>query len=118
MADSKKQTAAELRRRKKQMIALLETPFFRAKAEDALRPKGIPFIIERQLSQNYLVLHVVNEYFLYVPLSQENVDRALGLVPYFLHRPDLAREEIPGIQRIRNWGLARKWDALTTPPID
>ena len=118
MADSKKQTAAELRRRKKQMITLLETPFFRAKAEDALRPKGIPFIIERQLSQNYLVLHVVNEYFLYVPLSQENVDRALGLVPYFLHRPALAREEIPGIQRIRNWGLARKWDALTTPPMD
>ena len=118
MADSKKQIAADLRRRKKQMIALLETPFFRVKAEDVLRPKGIPFLIERQLSQNFLVLHVVNEYFLYIPLSQENVDRALGLVPYFLHRPDLAREEIPGIQRIRNWGLARKWNSLTAVPKD
>ena len=118
MTDSKKQTAAELRRRKQQTIALLESPLFRVKAEAALRPKGIPFLIERQLGQNFLVLHVVNEYFLYVPLTQENVDRALGLVPYFLHRPDLAREEIPGIRRIRNWGLARKWDALTAVPKD
>ena len=113
MTDSKKMTVAELRRRKQQTITLLEYPLLCVKAEDALRPKGIPFLIERQLCQNYLVLQVVNEYFLYVPLTLENVDRALGLVPYFLHRPDLAREEIPGTRRIRNWGLARKWDALT-----
>lgn len=118
MADSKKISAAELRRRKKQTITLLEYPLLRVKAEDALRPKGIPFLIKRQLCQNYLVLHVVNEHFLYIPLTLENVDRALGLVPYFLHRPDLAREEIPGIKRIRNWGLARNWDALTTVPKD
>lgn len=118
MTDSEKAKAAELRRRKKQTITLLEYPLLCVKAEDALRPKGIPFLVKRQLCQNYLVIHVVNEHFLYIPLTLENVDRALGLVPYFLHRPDLAREEIPGIKRIRNWGLARNWDALTTVPKD
>ena len=118
MTDSKKVTAAELRRRKQQTITLLEYPLLRIKAEDALRPKGIPYLITRQMYQNNLILHVVNEHFLYVPLTLENVDRALGLVPYFLHRPDLAREEIPGIQRIRNWGLARNWETLTAAPKD
>ena len=46
----------------------------------------------------------------YDGFTLENVDRTVGLVPYFLHRPDLAHEEIPGVRRIRNYPLARVWN--------
>ena len=67
-------------------------------------------------TRNWLVIHIVNEYFFYIPLTLENVDRRLGLVPYCLHRPDLAHEEIPDIKKVSDWGLARRWAALTAPP--
>ena len=44
----------------------------------------------------------------------ENVDRTVGLVPYGLHRPDLAHEEIPGVRRIRDYSLARSWNKRTS----
>lgn len=115
MSDSRKQQAAELRKKKQHTIALLELPLLRVKAEEALRPKGIPFLVETLSARNYLVIHIVNEYFFYIPLTSENVDRRLGLVPYCLHRPDLAHEEIPDIRKLSNWGQARRWAALTAP---
>jgi len=116
MSDSRKQQAAELRKQKQRTIVLLENPLLRIKAEQALRPKGIPFLVEALATQNRLVIHIVNEYFFYIPLTQENADRRLGLVPYCLHRPDLAHEEIPDIKKVSDWGLARRWAALTAPP--
>ena len=45
-----------------------------------------------------------------IPVSLASVDRAVGLVPYCIHRPDLAHEEIPGVRRIRDYALARVWN--------
>ena len=115
MSDSRKQQAAELRKQKQRTIVLLENPLLRVKAEEALRPKGIPFLVEALTTRNWLVIHIVNEYFFYIPLTLENVDRRLGLVPYCLHRPDLAHEEIPDIRKVSDWGLARRWATLTVP---
>ena len=116
MSDSRNKQAAELRKQKQRTIVLLENPLLRVMAEKALRPKGIPFLVEALATRNCLVIHIVNEYFFYIPLTQENAERRLGLVPYCLHRPDLAHEEIPDIKKVSDWGLARRWAALTAPP--
>ena len=47
----------------------------------------------------------------------ENVDRTVGLVPYCLHRPDLAHEELPGVRRIRDYALARSWSEKTAKSL-
>ena len=92
-------------------VALIEHPLLAVKVSDALRQKGIPFLFETRLDENVLTVRVVNEYFLEIPVTLESVDRVVGLVPYCLHRPDLAREEIPGVRRIRDYGLAKSWNA-------
>ena len=91
-------------------IALIEHPLLAVKIRDGLRKRGIPFLFETRLDENILTVQVVGEYFLEIPVTLESVDRVVGLVPYCLHRPDLAREEIPGIRRIRDYGLARSWN--------
>ena len=59
----------------------------------------------------------VDEYFLESPITLESVDRTVGLVPYCLHRPDLAHEEVPGVRRIRNYALARTWNEKTAKSL-
>ena len=92
-------------------VALIEHPLLAVKIRDALRQKGIPFLFETRLGENVLTVRVVDAYFLEIPVTLESVDRVVGLVPYCVHRPDLAHEEIPGIRRIRDYGLARSWNA-------
>ena len=102
-------TKQELLRQKKHAIALLEYPLLQVRIGDGLAKKGIPFLLETRMTHNILILRVVNEYFLEIPVTAETVDRIVGLVPYCLHRPDLAHEEIPGTRRVKNYTLARKW---------
>ena len=82
----------------------------KVKIGDGLRKRGIPFLFETRLDENVLTVRVVDEYFLEIPVSLASVDRAVGLVPYCIHRPDLAHEEIPGVRRIRDYALARVWN--------
>lgn len=100
-----------LRRRS---IALIEYPLLAVKIGDGLRKRGVPFLFETRLDRNVLTVHVVNEYFLEFPITLENVDRTVGLVPYCIHRPDLAHEEVPGVRRVRNYTLARSWNERTS----
>ena len=104
-----KQLQRQIDRDRNRNIALIENPLLAVKVGDGLRKRGIPFLFETRLDKNVLTVRVVDEYFLEIPITLENVDRAVGLVPYCLHRPDLAHEEIPGVRRIRDYSLARVW---------
>ena len=95
--------------RQRRNVVLIEYPLLAVKISDGLRKKGIPFLFETCLFENVLTLNVVFDYFLEIPVTLENVDRVVGLVPYFLHRPELAKEEVPEIRRVRNVALAREW---------
>ena len=109
-----KQLQRQIDRDRNRSIALIEYPLLAVKVGDGLRKRGIPFLFETRLDKNVLTVRVVDEYFLEIPITLENVDRAVGLVPYCLHRPDLAHEEIPGVRRIRDYSLARSWNKRTS----
>ena len=94
---------------KNRAIALIEFPTLQFKIAEGLGKKGIPFHLETRWARNILTVHVVNEYFLEIPVTVDTVDKIVGLVPYFLHRPDLAHEEVPGVKRVKNYALARFW---------
>jgi len=94
---------------KNRTIALIEFPTLQFKIAEGLGKKGIPFLFETRCARNILTVRVVNEYFLEMPVTIETVDRIVGLIPYCLHRPDLAHEEIPGIKRVKNYTMARHW---------
>ena len=96
--------------RKNRSIALIEYPTLAVRIGDGLRKKGIRFLLVTRQIFNILIIRVVDDYFLEIPVSLETVDRIVGLIPYFLHRPDLAHEEVPGIRRTRNYRLARSWN--------
>ena len=105
-----KQLQRMIDRGRSRSIALIEYPLLAVKVGDGLRKRGIPFLFQTRLDKNVLTVRVVDEYFLEIPITLESVDRTVGLVPYCLHRPDLAHEEVPGVRRIRNYALARNWN--------
>ena len=105
-----KQQQQMIRSGRSRSIALIEYPLLAVKIGDGLRKRGIPVLFETRLDKNVLTVRVVNEYFMEIPITLESVDRTVGLVPYCIHRPDLAHEEIPGVRRIRNYALARSWN--------
>ena len=94
---------------KNRTIALIEFPALQFKIAEGLGKKGIPFLLETRWARNILTVRVVNEYFLEIPVTIGTVDRIVGLVPYCIHRPDLAHEEIPGIKRVKSYALAHAW---------
>ena len=112
-----KQLQRMIDRGRSRSIALIEYPLLAVKVGDGLRKRGIPFLFETRLDRNVLTVRVVDEYFLEIPITLESVDRTVGLVPYCLHRPDLAHEEVPGVRRIRNYALARTWNEKTAKSL-
>jgi hypothetical protein len=106
----------ELLFKQRRTVALVEFPLLSVRIGDGLAKKGIPYLLETIADRNFLTVQVVGEYFLQIPVTAEAVDRIVGLIPYCLHRPDLAHEEIPGVQRFKSGILARKWPRLATRP--
>ena len=113
----KKQLQRMIDRGRSRSIALIEYPLLAVKVGDWLRKRGIPFLFETRQDKNVLTVRVVKEYFLEIPVTLESVDRTVGLVPYCIHRPDLAHEEIPGVRRIRDYALARSWSEKTAKSL-
>ena len=112
-----KQQQQMIRSGRNRSIALIEYPRLAVKVGDWLRKRGIPFLFETRLDKNVLTVRVVKEYFLEIPITLESVDRTVGLIPYCIHRPDLAHEEIPGVRRIRDYALARSWSEKTAKSL-
>ena len=106
----------ELLHKQRRTVALIEFPMLQVRIGDGLAKKGIPYLLETIFDRNILTVQVVGEYFLQIPVAAEAVDRIVGLIPYCLHRPDLAQEEIPGVQRFKSFILARKWARVATRP--
>jgi hypothetical protein len=106
----------ELLHKQRRTVALIEFPMLQVRIGDGLAKKGIPYLLETVFDRNILTVQVVGEYFLQIPVTAEAVDRIVGLIPYCLHRPDLAQEEIPGVQRFKSFILARKWARVATRP--
>ena len=104
----------EILHKKRRTVALIEFPMLKVRIGDGLAKKGIPYLLETVFDRNILTVQVVGEYFLQIPVTAEAVDRIVGLIPYCLHRPDLAHEEIPGIQRFKSFTLSRKWARVAT----
>ena len=99
----------ELLHKQRRTVALIEFPMLKVRIGDGLAKKGIPYLLETVFDRNILTVQVVGEYFLQIPVTAEAVDRIVGLIPYCLHRPDLAHEEIPGIICYKDCFLARRW---------
>lgn len=102
-----------LQYRKNHTVALLEFPLLKVKVEEGLRKRNIRHLFETKLDRNILTVHIINEYFFEIPITLENVDRTLGLVSYFIHRPEYAHEEMPEIRKMWSRQLFRNWDSLT-----
>ena len=105
------------RYRKAHAIALLEFPTLQIKAEEALRKRKIRYLFETRMDRNILTVHIVNEYFFEIPLTLETADRTLGLVSYFIHRPEYAHEELPEIRKVWSRQLSRQWEKLTAGTV-
>ena len=84
-----------------------------SKVEEYCTRKGIRHIFGIQGKSHILTINIIGEFFFNIPITRETVDRTLGLIPYFLHRPDMATEECPGIQKVKNWKLQKKWTELS-----
>ena len=106
------------RYRKAHAIALLEYPALQIKVEEGLRKRKIRYLFETQMDRNILTVHIINEYFFEIPLTLESAERTLGLVSYFIHRPEYAHEELPEIRKVWSRQLARQWEKLTAGTVN
>lgn len=105
------------RYRKARTVTVLEYPLLLVKVEEGLRKRNIPFLFETRMDRNILTVHIINEYFFEIPLTLENADRTIGMVSYFIHRPEYAHEEMPEIRKKWSRQLYRQWDTLTRTGI-
>ena len=96
---------------------LLEYPTLKIKVEEELRKRKIRYLFETQMDRNILTVHIINEYFFEIPLTLETADRTLGLVSYFIHRPEYAHEELPEIRKVWSRQLSRQWEKLTAGTV-
>lgn len=99
--------------RQNREIALLEFPLLWLRVSEELGRRGIPFLFRTVLDENVITVQVVNEHFMEIPVTTGTVDRAVGLMRYFINRPECAREEMPEIRFLRDFSLAREWNRLT-----
>ena len=90
-------------------IARIEFPALEAIVSRELPLRGIPYRFSTRRDENVLTVHIVAEYFFDIPLTMENVEKVTRLLPYFINRPDCAREEMPEIRQRRDYRLSKIW---------
>lgn len=101
---------------KQRDIARIEYPLLSMKVAEGMKRNKIPYMFKNFIDGNILTVQVTGEYFLNIPLTLENVDKALSLVRYFVDRPDCAQDEIRGIRTYRSPRLAARWKSVATFP--
>ena len=99
---------------RKRDIARIEYPLLSNKVREGMTRKGIPYLFRTEVNQNILTVQVTGEYFLDIPVTLENVDKVIGLVKYFIDRPDCAVKEMPGIESRKSYYLARSWNKVAS----
>ncbi|MBP5334051.1 MAG: hypothetical protein J6Y66_07770 [Bacteroidales bacterium] len=98
--------------RKRRDVARIEFPALEIIVKEGMAGKGIPYLFRNVNGENLLTVRVVYEYFLEIPLTMENAQQVMGLLKYFINRPDCAVQEMPGLRRTYNYRLAKKWDKV------
>ncbi len=91
------------------MIAQIEYPSLAITVEEGMKRKGLPFRLETIDDKNILTVRIVDCHFFRIPVTLDNVERVLGLMQYFLMRPEKVREELPSIRIVADWRLAQSW---------
>ena len=109
MKVSQNQKAA-FRRLRKREIALIEFPALDIIVSEGMARKGIPCLFSQADGENLLTVHIAMDYFISFPVTMDNAERLIGLIRYFINRPDCAAAEWPGARRFRDRALSRKWD--------
>ena len=109
----KKAESAVFEFRKQLNITKIEFLSLEHRVKERMTGLGIPYLFTTSRDKNYLTVRIVADYFFRIPLTMENADRVLGLVKYFIHRPDYAWEEMPSIRQVRNPRWAASWDRIT-----
>lgn len=98
-------------------IALIEFPLLEQTVGREMAKKGIRYLFRTVQGRNLLTVHLAGPYFMDIPLSVENADRVLGLVRYFIHRPEYAREEMPEARTRVDRHLATVWNRVSSTGI-
>lgn len=96
---------------KARIIAQIEYPSLAITVGEGMTRKGLPYRLETVGDRNILTVHIVDYHFFQIPVTLDNVERVLGLMQYFLMRPEKAREELPSIRIVADWHLAQSWPA-------
>ena len=99
---------------KKRDVALIEFPALEIILSEGMAKKGIPYLFRQDGEVNLLTVHIAMEYFFSFPVAMENAERLIGLMKYFINRPDCAVKEWPGVRRFCDYRLAKKWDKVAT----
>ena len=100
--------------RRRRDIACIEYPLLELTVSKELGKRQIPYLFKTVKDENILTVRIVAEYFFDIPISLENVERTMGLMYYFIMRPDLAIEEMPEIRRRRDYRLAKSWKEISS----
>ena len=119
LRDAESIVTEEIRRvyfsfRRSRDIACIEYPSLELIVSRELGKRRIPYLFKTVKDENILTVWIVAEYFFDIPISLENVERTMGLIKYFIMRPDLAMEEMPEIRRRRDYRLAKSWEEVSS----
>ena len=94
---------------RQEIIAMIEFPALEQTVARELGRRNIPFVFRTSKAKNLLTVQIIGEYFFDIPVTLDNVNRTMGLMQYFLLRPECALKEMPGIRVRRDYGLAKTW---------
>ncbi len=100
--------------RQQRDVARIEFPALELIVKEGMAKKGIPYTFANVNGENILTVQVVDEHFFKFPVTMENAERLIGLMRYFILRPECAVQEWPGIRRCRSYTLARSWNKVAS----
>ena len=100
--------------RQQRDVARIEFPALEMIVKEGMEKKGIPYTFAHENGENILTVQVVNEHFFKFPVRMESAERLIGLMRYFINRPECAVQEWPEIRRYRSYTLARSWNKVAS----
>ena len=100
--------------RKQADVARIEFPALDLIVQEGMSRKGIPYTFAHINGENILTVQVVNEHFFKFPVTMENAERLIGLIRYFINRPECAVREWADIRCYRSYTLASSWNKVAS----
>lgn len=82
------------------MIAEISLPSLSEMTESFLSPKGIKYYIGKDDSGDFIQVNIIKDIWFGGPVSLENIERILHLIPYGIKRPDCIKKDIDSSFRV------------------